>query len=465
MTPWAKLRRRWREYRRKREDKKYAGTPLREFVYLDEVSVYSLIASRKGPIATDYRDTASTLLRSELEGTVGGNVGMAKSEVASRIESSQTNESQTVGKAIIQSTFRELYQAEQDKLALRPAELADAPRAPTNLEGLRALISARTDSGAWITAPSELTRGQMVELEVELHAHEVFQFGTAVSSILDIIEGNRELLSEIDAQTLRQVVDGNRILQRLLVGLVPLKGRVVRYRSVIVDQQEWFVHEHLLANIDKDQIPMRPIFVVGVAEQQLFWKDIRRVLFSGSRFLVLGRLARDGLNSQWSPVKLIDVLNTIPEVGESVAQAIQVLPTLMRADGEDVPALLAPPSPLSDALAEFGSALADRYGHVYSKEEIADSGVIADPPVPDESTEARIEAFRAIREHVAIKFGIEVDAQMAAELRQDVLRQTGLWPERTDAAPPEAERSGTENQREGGMAERYLDAEFVAVYW
>src|SRR4051794_15457514 len=135
MSPWHRVSRRWRSYRRKRQAKKYASGPLREFVYLDEVSVYSLIASRKGPIATDYRDTTSTLLRSELEGTVGANAGVAKSEVASRIESSQSRETHSVRKAVIQSTFRELYDAEQGQLALRSLDVADAPGPPVDLEG------------------------------------------------------------------------------------------------------------------------------------------------------------------------------------------------------------------------------------------------------------------------------------------------------------------------------------------
>jgi len=305
----------------------------------------------------------------------------------------------------------------------------------------------------------------MVEVEVELQAHEVFQFRTAVTSILDMIEGNRELLAGIDPQIRRQVVDMNSILQRLLVGLVPLKGRLVRYRSVIVDGQEWLVHEHLLAHIDTDQVMSRPIFLVGVAEQQLFWKDIRRVLFSRSRFLVLARLGRDGLTSEWSPVKLIDVLNAIPEIGSSVAQAVNVLPTLMRAGMPDTPALLPGPSLLSHALAEFGSALAECYGHTYSAEEVADSGVIAEPPTPDESTEARFEAFRAVREHISSKFDIEVDARVAADLRRDVLQRAGLWPGNTDSTWGEVAAPSGADAEHAEMAERYLDAEFVAIYW
>jgi hypothetical protein len=46
----------FRQWRRRWAAKNEKGM-LREFVYLDEVSVYSLIASRLGPIAAEFTDT------------------------------------------------------------------------------------------------------------------------------------------------------------------------------------------------------------------------------------------------------------------------------------------------------------------------------------------------------------------------------------------------------------------------
>src|SRR3712207_8144694 len=45
----------FRRRRLKRAAKKQQVAPLREFVYLDEVSVYSLNASRLGSIAAEFR--------------------------------------------------------------------------------------------------------------------------------------------------------------------------------------------------------------------------------------------------------------------------------------------------------------------------------------------------------------------------------------------------------------------------
>jgi hypothetical protein len=165
-------------------------------------------------------------------------------------------------------------------------------------------------------------------------------------------------------------------------------------------------------------------------------------------------------------VKLVDVLSTMPAVGESVAQAIHVLPTLMQADPEGAPSLLPGAAPLPLALAQFGSVLAERYGHSYPAEDVASSGVIIEEPLHDASTEARNEAFRAVRDHVASKFSIGVDPIVAAELRREVLQRTGLWPMQTEATPVVASPPpGASSEEPSEMTERYIDAEFVAIYW
>lgn len=49
--------------RRRRAARQLEGAPLREFVYLDEVSVYSLVASRMGSVATEHTATESRQTR------------------------------------------------------------------------------------------------------------------------------------------------------------------------------------------------------------------------------------------------------------------------------------------------------------------------------------------------------------------------------------------------------------------
>lgn len=52
------------------------------------------------------------------------------------------------------------------------------------------------------------------------------------------------------------------------------------------------MHEQLLLNSPAFAgLERWPIFVVGVTERDQYWKDIRRVLFSKSRYTVFARLA------------------------------------------------------------------------------------------------------------------------------------------------------------------------------
>ena len=69
----------FRQWRRKRASKGQK-TPLREFVYLDEVSVYSLNASRLGSIAAEFTETQTVSLRDEIGSSLGASLGAAKAD-------------------------------------------------------------------------------------------------------------------------------------------------------------------------------------------------------------------------------------------------------------------------------------------------------------------------------------------------------------------------------------------------
>ena len=96
----------FRRRRLKRAAKKQQVAPLREFVYLDEVSVYSLNASRLGSIAAEFSETRSSSLQSEVGSSIGaGAEGVAKAGVNSRLLAGQARESQVVRTAIVQTVF------------------------------------------------------------------------------------------------------------------------------------------------------------------------------------------------------------------------------------------------------------------------------------------------------------------------------------------------------------------------
>lgn len=165
--------------------------PLREFVYLDEVSIYSLLASRGGAVVSELTESQSSTSTSEVGGTVRGTAGLLASEVRSKLQDTRTSGTQVVRKTIVQASFKELIEAQQDSLALRPQarDLADRPS-----DG-RALAQAAEDrrwSGR-IADPDRLKRGDLVEIRVELEAAPIFRFGTTLSSLIEMFKDAPEL--------------------------------------------------------------------------------------------------------------------------------------------------------------------------------------------------------------------------------------------------------------------------------
>ena len=145
MSPRERFLRRRRQWRRKRAARKQEAAPLREFVYLDEVSVFSLISSRLGPVATEFTATESSSLTGELTGTTGVSAGLLKSEIKSRSEATHTQGTQVLRKATVQATFKELYEYVKGGFVLRPT--TDAPPDLRNVRDLRTALRApaRTD--------------------------------------------------------------------------------------------------------------------------------------------------------------------------------------------------------------------------------------------------------------------------------------------------------------------------------
>lgn len=120
MSPFKRIRA-WRHRRgRTRETRKQPGTP-REFVYLDEVSVYSLLASRKGAIVTEFTESQTASLNSEVGSSMGGGFRGDQSRGKSRVETAQSRTSQVLRKAIVQTSFKELHDLERPGLGLAGA--------------------------------------------------------------------------------------------------------------------------------------------------------------------------------------------------------------------------------------------------------------------------------------------------------------------------------------------------------
>jgi hypothetical protein len=151
--------------------------PLREFVYLDEVSVISLVASRRGAVPEAVTRSESARDTADLNSKIAVNAGVLKSDVGSKLGSETTKGVTTVAKSIVQSTFKDLHEIEADRLTLKaPPPDAEQPKAGS-LDDLIRLAGTSRGQG-WVIAPSSLRRGDPIEVEVELSADPLFRLRT-----------------------------------------------------------------------------------------------------------------------------------------------------------------------------------------------------------------------------------------------------------------------------------------------
>lgn len=458
----------FRRRRLKRAAKKQQVAPLREFVYLDEVSVYSLNASRLGSIAAEFSETRSSSLQSEVGASIGADAqGVAKAGVNSRLLAGQARESQVVRTAIVQTVFKEFYELELElnSFAMRP--VAEDLKLPgvSSVEDLKAQTKLAGADG-WIVDPKTLSRGRLLEVEVQLEADATFRVNTVISSLLEIFQENPGIFEAEVTEGLDEVKFANRIIEKFLVGLVPVRGRAVDYELVELGGREWIVHRKLLTGLEGDRmLSTRPLYVVGDAEQPLFWQDIRRVLFSGTRFRVLCRMMHNGLREDYTPVKLADVLGSVqPELGEQIRSFGQVAFAAMAdvnvpdQDTEQEQRIM------RAVLVEYAKKLAEHSDCVLAEEDLFEiEMLIKENPVSFDTEPERRQAFGKVSSFLQHRFGLPEDAETSAKLRSASLEDGGfdLFGRMIPSLPAGIGSSAPPE----GTDERCLETEFVAIYW
>lgn len=269
---------------------------LREFVYLDESSVQSLLASQIGALPAEV--TSMTERSFEAEGSASANINVptvAKSDVTTRFKGSHTSGSQVLSRAVAETLFKKLYELTSERFVWR---------------------SSKPPVG-----PIRVQRGDLIEIEVELAPDPIFGFDTTMGILGDLAEDYPSFLEDpTTAMILREAGPVTKVLDRLLAGLIPLKALAPQLRAGVVNG-DMVIASHGFFTA----VPSMPVAVVGVTERDNYWRDVRRVLFSKTRFTVLGRVGRSDVQPSWVPVKLAEAMRDIaPEFPDTITRAGQV---------------------------------------------------------------------------------------------------------------------------------------------
>ncbi|GGJ13990.1 hypothetical protein GCM10010121_025730 [Streptomyces brasiliensis] len=434
---------------------------LREFVYLDEVSVTSLVSSRKGAIPSEITDKLTDSVRSSMTSNTETSAKVIKASFGSVLESTRTQDRQVLRKATIQATFKDLYEEEWDAMPMRTTSGLNIPP-PSEIQNILTNPEPLARKmPQWVVGKEQLTRGRLIEVEVELQADSVFQVSAFVSSFLDMFAGSSELAGQIDRGEAEGVREFNGILEKLLVGLVPIKCRLVDYQVVSLDGQEYLVHRDVLESVPLGQRPREtPVYLVGVTEQDLFWKDIRRVLFSKARVKVLCRLNQIGARSSWTAVKLADMIgNIVPGFAQQFDSFVSdVLRTVTSDSSVQEPQDAA----RVETLVTYGNLIAQEAEISLTDSDRSELRRLANEnahllgiSVPESRP-----AFRKIAQYLTDRYGLVVDPDKSHDLRVQARSQAGLSGNLSIQPIITSRLQNPTNEEE-----RYLDAEIIAIYW
>jgi hypothetical protein len=439
----------------------------REFVYLDEVSVTSLVAARHGSIAETFKNTHGETFGAHS----GSNLSVPATpltpgaNLTSRMTSSRTTTQEVVRRAVVQGTFRSLRVTDTDlKLSVEDKQHENRPPPATTktelIKGLNRLAKQRR-----AVRVTDLKRGDVIELRVRLSADPTYQFATAASSMLDLVKGKSTIFG-IDEDQLAGVAPILELIPQMLVDLVPVHAQVISHQRIDLDDETWLVDTTMLTPGSPLAAAAETVAVAGVTEVPLYWKDARRVLFNNAEYTVYARLAKPGLATTWTPIKLADVFDTLdPKIGMLFRELPDVFKNL-RKTGADVQALPVAEILENDGLVPFGRALARQTGRILDEDTLTKTAHEAAEPITDVEMLDDIIATRSAFEQVVAAVEASPPLLLAPISRDLVadLRESHHALAQIHATLP-ALPATIEGPREAESEQELLEVEFVAIYW
>ena len=429
---------------------------LREFIYLDEVSLRSLLSSQKGEVMESISEATTMDQEANVAASIGVTPGfITKADVTSRFQTANSSTLQTSRKSTVQSWFREFHDIDD----LRIIEPVSEP-APVSDE---AKLGSVTDLKLVARAP-ELQRGKLVELRVRLAADPVFQLATMVTEFTDMAkESPKTFMSGNSSDTtLRQIGPINKILQKLLAGLVPIRAQAIDYVVAKVNGVEAIVHEELIKGMD---IETRPLEIVGVTEHEAYWKDLRRVLFSNAEFTVMARISRTGLHDSWTPVKLADLFR---QVAPDLVDQISLASRTSLAEAVSTSSANGLEHKLKQALTSYSENLISELGSTLTQEETEHlSQRIKELSSCAGTVAGQRSAFATIDDEVFQILNHRLEPVRALELRKVARNTSGLplFPSLVEGTTTLSTQTPGAPIDQGAPQPRLLDVEVVAIYW
>jgi len=431
-------------------DRALNPNPLREFIYLDEVSLRSLLSSKKGEMTSTTSTESTQSVEKETQRSIGLNVEtVGKMESAARFQTRNSSTLQTAKKATVQSWFRELDR-------LRDIRLIETVQHVIPFEQ-KSDISETSHRSVCIDE-KHLKRGEIIEFKVQLSTDPIFHMVTLFSEMMAMVEDFPQMMDDHGgANQLREFSGLSRVLNRLLVGLIPIRAKVINYGVIAHEGKKYVVHMDAIANLD---IEYEPLEIVCVTELDAYWKDIRRVLFSDGEFTMMARLSKTGIQNDWTPIKLTDLLaGLVPDLTEHLNNATSIAFNQQPSPS----AVLDNAAKLRSTLVEYSQKLLNKANTTVTDDiKHLVCAQIVDLEISEQTATSQKDAFVLVRKIVEDYVKIEITPEEDLNFREEVRKISGL---NFFGNSKTAEQPALVPKSVNTVPANLLDVEVIAMYW
>lgn len=427
-----------------RKAREIKNSPFREFVYLDEISVLSLLVSREGELTEQIQEgrTQEESVGSEVSSSIGVKDTSISSKSTFQTKSSQSI--QATRKASIQSQFKRLHQRVKDANLLFPVETSE------NIDNVEKLLQSRAVS----MNVSKLTRGSLIELEVKLQANHLFSMGSIITEVAEMSADHPEIFgTDLGGVLPAEMNSYGKLLDRFMAGLVPIQCVVTNVRLYEENGQQYLVDAGLARSVN---LPTKEIELVGVLEKDRFWKDMRRLLFSDATVTVLGRVSVDGIRKSWTPVKLLDLFAKTMPGGQEMVDTFQNISFDEQPSNDNRQQRI-----FGRALGEYSRLVAGSSNANISAEQQDDLDQMVEISSSQWiSTESQLQAFQSIADQLG-QYGASAAPEEHAAFREQARTFAGITPLGDIPALQTSSTASVASQSDVDL----IEVEVVAMYW
>ena len=387
---------------------------LREFIYLDEISVISLLASWRGGLPS-----IETLTQSKQKGydfhakgegqipEVGGLSGSANRKTQ-KAKSRET----VLEYDEVQSYFTVLYQDVKDEIKIQPEDNEE--------------ISI-----------GEIRRGDLIELQVELTPHTLYQINLASNYLFDVVP-------ESVPPEQKQNLD---LISSMIGDRIPVIGRPTNY-SIIDDT--------LVPKEQQETESRNEIKIAGHLESDLLWQDIPNSLLRKRQYSIFCRVEEYHDDGNWHPLsvtrsfyplstELANELNSL--VQSTSVEMEEIVEQLDMADLEEES-----PELISNIIPKYKNNIESGHSVELDGWEVVVEQVLEDLDVDADTRSGQVEILNEFTDRIERNHEINVSPEDRVEYRNGLL---------ADPYTQSFQATGVDEINK----DPYLEVSIIAIYW